>query len=188
MKVWDLTQPGPLAIGSTTAPAGEYTHTAYTIGPAKTSSSAGNASEDDLQMMIDDELSIYIAGTATDGEDEITFEWGFDTDITYDPCHSKGVLKEDKSATVQITIHGDHLFYDDAVSADPSLRFADIANADAEGDGDGDVTQEELEDYEILPLDHYGVGSLDDIDNMWEYIAHMTSTLGHIDGEGHCGE
>ena len=55
----------------------------------------------------------------------------------------------------------------------------------ADADDDGEITQAELEAYNITVLPNYGVGSLP-IDNMWEYISHMTSTLGHIDGEGHC--
>jgi len=126
---------------------------------------------------------VLVEGRATKGAQTVAFSWGFTAATTYDPCHSGGEVADGGVATVQITIHGDHLFYDDAVSEEPSLRFGDLALADA--DGDGTLTTDEMSAYGILALDHYGVGSLD-IDNLWEFVSHMTSTLGHIDGEGHC--
>ncbi len=183
MKVWDLTVPGPTAIKSADVPAGDYVHTAYRIAPATDGVAAGNASDEDVQRMIDDGLSVYVEGAGDDGTTSVSFAWGFDTDTAYDPCHSVGALGADGETTVQITIHGDHLFYDDAVSDSPVLRFNDIALADA--DGSGDVTMAELAAYDITVLPDYGVGSLD-IDNLGDFITHMTTTLGHIDGEGHC--
>lgn len=181
--VWDVTKAGPVTIGSKTVPAGEYSHTAYRISPSTSTAVSGNADDADLQRMKDEELSVYVAGTATNGGTTVSFAWGFNTDTMYDPCHSIGALTADGEATIQITIHGDHLLYDSAISEDPDLRFNDIALADA--DADGNVTEEELRAYNIAPLPNYVVGSLD-IDNMYDFIAHMTSTLGHIDGEGHC--
>ena len=183
MKIWDMTKTGPVTILSKVVPAGEYTRTAYRISPAGDDAVSGNAEAADVQMMIDEELSVYVEGTATDGTKAVSFAWGFNTDTTYDPCHSEGALSTEGEAGIQITIHGDHLLYDSAVSEDPDLRFNDIALADA--DADGVVTEEELLAYDITALPNYVVGSLE-IDNMYDYIAHMTSTLGHIDGEGHC--
>ena len=183
MKIWDMTKSGPFDVTSETVPAGAYTHTAYRISPAADAATAGNAEDDDVQFMIDNSLSVYVEGTADDGTTAVSFAWGFDTDTTYDPCESAGDLAADGTAEIQITIHGDHLLYDSAISEDPDLRFDDIALADA--DSDGEVTEEELKAYDITTLSNYVVGSAD-IDNMYDYIAHMTSTLGHIDGEGHC--
>jgi hypothetical protein len=184
MRVFDLAAAsGPVAIGSETAPAGTYDHTAYVIAPTSTTSVVGNASGEDLQLMQGSEYSVYVEGAATNGTETVTFAWGFAKRTDYGPCHSTGVLEADGSVKVQLTIHGDHLFYDDAVSETPVLRFADIAAADT--DSDGAVTQSELEAYDITALPNYGVGSYD-IDNLWAFIEHMTSTLGHIDGEGHC--
>ena len=134
--------------------------------------------------MVDGGFSVYVAGSATDGTETVDFVWGFARKTVFDPCHSTGVLEDGGAVDVQLTIHGDHLFYDDAVSAEPELRFSDIALADA--DADGTVTRAELEAYDITVLPDYGVGNLD-IDDLWSFIEHMTTTLGHIDGEGHCG-
>ncbi len=182
-KIWDMTMVGPHAIAQADVEAGDYTHTAYVIAPADGTSAAGNAAPADVQLMNDNGYSVYVEGSATDGTVTKTFAWAFDTATTYDPCHSIGALEDGGTATIQLTIHGDHLFYDSAVSSDPVLRFAEIALADA--DGDDAVTQAELAAFSLNTLATHGVGSLD-IDNMWDYIHHMTTTLGHIDGEGHC--
>ena len=183
MRVWDLTMPGPFDLASAEASTGHYDHTAYSITGATVASVSGNATDDDLQLMIDEGYSVYVVGSATDGATTKIFAWGFHTETVYDPCHSEAVLDDGSEATVQITIHGDHLFYDDAVSTSPGLLFSEIALADA--NDDSEVTASELVDHDITTLSNYGVGSLD-IFNMWDFISHMTTTLGHIDGEGHC--
>jgi len=183
-RVWDLTQTGPFAIASKEIDEGTYNHTAYTIAPAAAGAIAGNATDEDVQAMITGGYSLYAAGSATNDVVTKTFSWGFDTAAVYDPCHSVGILENGGAATVQLTIHGDHLFYDDATHDQAVLRFNDIALADT--DGDGDVAQTELASYDITVLPNYSVPD-DAIDTMWEYLSFMTRTVGHIDGEGHCG-
>ena len=161
MKIWDMTKSGPFDVTTETVPAGAYTHAAYRISPATDAATAGNAASDDVQYMIDNGLSVYVEGTASDGTTDVSFAWGFETDTTYDPCHSKGELAADGTADIQITIHGDHFFYDSAVSEDPDLRFNDIALADA--DSDGEVTEAELLDYDFTSLPNYMVGSLEEV-------------------------
>lgn len=174
---------GALTLAEAVVPAGAYTHTGYTIAPATAASTAGNAAAADVQRMIDGGLSVLVEGTATKDDRTVAFSWGFSTTTVYDPCHSGGEVADGGEGVVQITIHGDHLFYDDAASEEPSLRFEDMATADA--DEDGILTEAEMAAYGLLTLDHYGVGSLD-IDDLWGFVSHMTKTLGHIDGEGHC--
>lgn len=183
MKIWDLTQEGPFPIAEVTVPVGEYDDTSYTIAKATSSSTSGNAAIADLQMMTNNGYSIYVSGTATDGMRTKTFKWGFNTETHYGPCYCEAVLVDGGEASIQITIHGDHLFYDDATAENPSLRFNDIALAD--DNDDDEIMAAELSAYSITTLPNYGVGNLD-IDNLWDFISHMTSTLGHIDGEGHC--
>ncbi len=182
-RVYDLAAfSGPVVIAEAVVPAGEYTHTAYTIAPATNGSSVANAAQADLQRMIDNGWSVLVEATASKGDRTVAFSWGFSTSTRYDPCHSGGAVADAGEGVVQITIHGDHLFYDDAASEDPSLRFEDLALASGD---DGILTAAEMAAYATLTLEHYGVGSLD-IDNLWDFVSHMTTTLGHIDGEGHC--
>ena len=183
-RIYDLAAlTGPLAITTTAAPAAAYGHTAYTLAPATAGSETGNATAADRQLLVDHGWSLYVAGQATNGTVTITFAWGFTTQAVYDPCHSTAAVPDGGQATVQLTIHGDHLFYDDATSEEPALRFTDIAQADV--DADGEVTLEELAAYDITALPNYGVGSLD-IDDLRGFLEHMVATVGHIDGEGHC--
>jgi hypothetical protein len=159
-----------------------------TAGP---DTQAGNCTEAQLTLMKDNGYNVYVEGTAMDGTSTITFAWGFTSGTSYSDCHSdehgEGVVVPDGGTeTVQFTIHGDHFFYDDLQSEDPSLRFQAIADAD--GDDDGDVTLEELAavDLTSLPLGTYGTGGDGSITNLRQFIEALTHTLVHYRGEGHC--
>ncbi len=54
-----------------------------------------------------------------------------------------------------------------------------------DGDGDGQVTLAELEAVDIAPLG-YTVGKFGEVRDLRQFVTHLTTTLGHIDGEGHC--
>lgn len=163
-------------------PGGAYDQTSYMVAPSD-ELVAGNASEDDVARMKEGGLSVYLAGKATKGGEVKTFAWGFTTRTHYHACQSMAVVDAAAPASVQLTIHGDHMFLDDLFSETPSVRFDLIAEAD--GDGDGNITQAELEAVDLRPLENYQVGSTNIFD-LWHFIEHLTSTLGHIDGEGHC--
>lgn len=187
-QVFDLARPsggqGQLVTASE-VPAGAYTDTRYQIYPASGGSAAGNASAADLKMMQDGGYSVFVSGSATKGDVKKTFAWGFGTRTSYAGCESKGEVAADAPGTVQITVHGDHLFYDDLFSEEPMLLFGLIAQADDDGDADGAISQAELEAVDLRALANYQVGSTD-IADLWHFIEHLTTTLGHIDGEGHC--
>ncbi|MBN2526475.1 MAG: hypothetical protein JXR76_08775 [Deltaproteobacteria bacterium] len=182
-KIWDVTKVGPTDIVSAQVDAASYTHTAYTIAPANAASLAGNADAADVAMMKQNGYSIFVQALATNGTITKHFAWGFNSATRFDPCHSLGVVTSDGEASIQITIHGDHLFYDSAQSTDPALRFTDLALADA--NSDNEITREELLAYSITALQYYTVGNMD-ITNMWDYLSYMVKTVGHIDGENHC--
>jgi hypothetical protein len=166
-------------------PAGSYSNTQYKIYPADDDSIAGNASDADMKMMQGSKYSVFVSGTATKGGVDKSFAWGFKTSTSYEGCESKGEIAEGRPGAVQVTVHGDHLFYDDLFSEEPMLLFGLIAQADDDGDANGEVSQAELEAVDIRPLANYQVGSTDIVD-LWHFIEHQTTTLGHIDGEGHC--
>lgn len=150
-------------------------HVLYTIAPS-TGAKPGNVAQAKV-----DELgsnSLIVRGTAQKGDVSVSFDWSFATSKDYH-CHVDPALRE-----AQITIHADHFFYDDLVGEDPVLRFDAIAAADA--DADGVVTQAELEAVDLSTSPYYQVGDFD-VDNLWEYLVEQTKTLGHINGEGHCG-
>jgi hypothetical protein len=163
---------------------GAYDNTAYVVAAADDAVVAVGQ-EVDLELMTANGYSVYVAGKATKGSIIKTFAWGFKTRTQYEGCKSTAQIEGGKPGSVQLTIHGDHLFYDDLFAEEPAVRFDLVAQADDDGDGDGEISQAELEAVDIRPLANYQVGSADIVD-LWHFIEHQTTTLGHIDGEGHC--
>jgi hypothetical protein len=182
--VFDLTQASGgdgHEVGTIVVPAGIIEDVDYRVGPS-TSATAGNAAAADVELMNGMGYSVYIEGAATRDDESITFAWGFETD-TVTHCGTQQLVRDGDEATSQMTIHADHLFYDDLDLPEPNVTFDLVAMADAEPDGT--VTPEELGAVDITGLSNYGVGSRD-IDDLWGFIEAQTSTVGHIDGEGHC--
>jgi len=182
-RIFDLTQAGPTLLGSGVVPAGRYDHTDYRVGPATGAAVAGNATAAQVALMTDSGYSVYAAGSATRGAQTKTFRWGFASDTRYVACESTAELVDGGEATVQLTIHADHLFYDDLFAEDPAVTFDVPASADA--NGDGEVTQAELGAFDLTALANYGTGSTG-VEDLGAFVAQLTATLGHIDGEGHC--
>ena len=143
----------------------------------------GNASGADAQRLTDGGFGLWVEGTATKGDATIGFAWGFDSETTYHDCEVVAAVPADGDASATITIHADHIFYDDLESTTPNTAFDLIAASDA--DGDGVVTPDELRARDIRPEARYQVGS-QDIDNLWDYMNALSRTVGHIDGEGEC--
>lgn len=185
-RVYDLTRgsEGQGTLVTQAEVAGDtYDNTGYRIAPSA-AATAGNADPADVAYLVDNGLSIYLVGSATKGATTKTFAWSFDNATRYGRCESVADIDGDDAIT-QITLHGDHLFYDDLLSSEPNVAFDVLARADDDGDGDGDITPAELLAFQIATLERYQVGSLE-IENLWDYVDFLTSTLGHIDGEGHC--
>lgn len=184
-QIFDLTQPS-MGAGSLVAeaivPTGRYDDTAYFIAPAA-DARAGNASADDVTMMRSGGYSVYVAGSAS--KDGVTkrFAWGFGAVTDYVACESLAAVNPGEPGEVQITIHGDHLFYDELYDPEALLLFDLVASADV--DEDGEITQAELLAVDLRPLPNYQVGSTD-IEDLWHFIEHQSTTIGHIDGEGFC--
>lgn len=157
----------------------EIGEVSYRIGPVS-DAEPGNVEAAERDRLLDAEAAILVSGTAIRDDVTKTFAWAFQTDTRYGPCEVDAAAR-----AAEITIHSDHLFYDDLEAPEPDLRFDLFAQADDDGDGDGVVTAEELEAVDISTLANYQVGSRD-IDNLWDFVVEQSRTVGHIDGEGHC--
>jgi hypothetical protein len=168
-------------VTSLAVPSGEQTLT-YQIAPGS-AATGGNAAAADAMMMSSMGYSVFVDGTATKGDTTVAFAWGFDTATTYRNCEVVEDVPTDGAATTLITVHADHLFYDDLDSPEPNVAFDLIAASDA--DLDGTVTPEELLARDISAVARYQVGSRD-VSNLWDFMAVMSQTVGHIDGEGEC--
>jgi len=156
---------------------------------------APDVSEDDKALMIDGGFSLYASGTASTDVVEKRFAWGFTVGSRYNECHSEQdgrdeagvVVTNNGTVEVELTTHGDHLYYDRLQSSpDPSvvtsLRFDALAAADA--DDDGEVTLEELD---ATPLDVrlYDPSGLQAA-NLGAFVSQLARTVGHFRGEGEC--
>lgn len=189
--VFDVHKAGPhLIYEHTGIPAERYDRMGVTLGP-NASATAGNATASDVTLMKNGGYSVFVSGKAKKGTDIITFQWGFSTKTVYSQCKEASggegvVVPRNGSVTAQFTVHGDHLFYDDLQSEDPSLRFEAMAKADA--DKNGEVTLEELAkvDLTTLPSGQYGTGGSGTVKNLRQFVEALSRTLIHFQGEGHC--
>ncbi len=196
-SAFDLVTPGPHAVGSLTDLAAT-THDAfdYHVVPASATTAAhASTSAADLQAMVSEGWSILVEGTFTSGTDTKSFRWGFSEATHYAGCVdvSSGqdlagvVVVDGARSEAQLTIHGDHFFYDDLLSSDAKLRTEALALGDA--DMDGEVTLDELDAVTLASLSSelgpYGVAA-SDVNTLGAYVRAATRTLGHFNGEGHC--
>lgn len=155
---------------------------------------ADGVTDEDRGLLLDSGASIYVVGSAVKGGETKTFEWAFPVGTLFDDCRGERGGKETDGALVtnggtdqiQLTIHGDHLFYDDLQSPNAVLRFDPIAAADA--DMDGAVTLEELSEVKLfdITVGPYGTGSAADIDDLGAFVTALSQTVGHFRGEGEC--
>jgi hypothetical protein len=173
------------------APAGTYDHYGYRLASSADAAPV-NVDAAAAAAMKAAGYSIWLAGSATNGAATKTFDWGFTLKLTHAHCDVSEKI-DGGAATMQATIHADHFFYDDAVSEEPNVMFPLIAAADgaAGAPADGAITMDELAAVDIRAQPRYQVGSSRDaagkeITNLRQYIELQATTLGHINGEGHC--
>jgi hypothetical protein len=168
----------------------------YEIAPVTETTELGSSvSEADKQLMLDGGFSLYVEATATKADVTKTFEWGFAIGTRYQECHSEQdgkdeaglVVTNNGELEVQLTTHGDHLYYDRLqASPDPeietSLRFDTLANADA--DDDGHITLDELDamPLDVERYDPSGLGAA----TQGAFVKSLARTVGHFRGEGEC--
>jgi hypothetical protein len=195
-QVYDVHRPGPVEVARFTGlSAKDWREVSYAIAPSA-DATAGNASAEDLAKLKEGGFAVYVEGAAVKGEETKRFGWGFTQNTLYEHCEStdkgEGLTVPDGGAeTVQLTIHGDHLFFDDLQSPDAKMRFDAFAAADVEGGltgPNGEITLEELAlvDLTSLPPGTYGTGGAGNVRNLRDFVNALARTLGHYQGEGEC--
>lgn len=173
---------------------GAYTLVSYETSPAPggAATKVGKATDADVQLMAAGQYHAYVEGTLTDPMGATkTFKWGFSVPTLLDECEgdrdgklTHGVVVTDGGDdAVELTVHGDHFFYDDLQSASAVVRGEAIFLADANMDGAIDLA--EL-DATPLPAMHYGTGGASDVNNLGAFVRFLSRTLGHYRGEGEC--
>ena len=191
----DLVEPGPYSVTTFELEARAFRQFGYTIAPAaSTDVLYETTSEEQLERMLDGGYSVFVSGAATRDGLSKTFAWGFTNTTNYDECVSEVdgkevpgiVVANGTNEIVQITIHGDHFFYDDLASEDAVPRFEAMAAADS--DDDGELTLEELSAVKLVSIAEgtYGTGSASHVDDLGAFVRSLSSTIGHFRGEGHC--
>lgn len=177
-------------------PAKSYPAVSFRVAPATEATTLEGATADDKALMVQNGYSVYVEAKATREAVTKSFAWGFKLATRYGSCKGEIAGKETDGTivtnggtdTVQLTIHGDHLFYDDLQAKEAKLRFDNIAAADA--DGDGDVTLEELARVKLAAIPAangpYGTGSAAGVNDLRAFVEALSRTVGHFRGEGEC--
>ena len=159
---------------------------AYRVATLDPSEVGGSAEATQTEELFAAGAALIVEGTATRGEVQKHFRWAFSNGGAYEAC----VLEAPATGTAsvreihQLTLHFDHLFYDDLDGDRAQVAFDLIAAADV--DGDGEVTQAELTAVPLAGQARYQVGNRSDIADLGAFVAAQAQTIGHIDGEGHC--
>lgn len=199
--VFDMTQKAegsPKTLARFELEAKSWPNLSYQVGPMSDHAEPGDlATQDDVDLLREDQASIHVEGTATSpaGEQK-TFKWSFSPATLFQSCHGEQDGKEVEGVLVtnggteevELTVHGDHMFYDDLQSEQGGPRFQ--AYADADADADGEVTLAELDRVPLytLPVEKgtYGTGALGNVNTLGDYVRTLSRTIGHYRGEGSC--
>src|SRR5690606_8330805 len=136
-KLFDMHVPGEKLVASfPDLPAKAYPNVSWAIAPATSTTELGpGATDADRAMMVEKGYSIWVSATSANGSVSRKIAWGFTTSTLYDRCKAEKegrevdgvVVTNGGTDSVQLTIHGDHLFYDDLQSPDAKVRFDTIA-------------------------------------------------------------
>lgn len=195
-RVFDLhTLHGPLSIGAFSGVAAQrFDAFSYAIAPATMSSTAGNATAADVTLMQTNRYSVYLEATVSKaGVPDVSIRWAFTPRVDFSACHDPSgqpgvAVPSGGSVGAQVTVHGDHLFYDDLENPEALIRFDAIAAADA--NGDHEVTLDELAQVQLtsLPMTQYGTGPIPNVRTLRDFVTYLVATIGHFNGEGHCQE
>ncbi|MFN7133996.1 MAG: hypothetical protein ACK4N5_18105 [Myxococcales bacterium] len=196
-KLFNLKQPGPVPVERfTELPSQEYPNISFALAPAKDALPI-TASVDDAALMVAGGYSVFVSGEAVRGSERKTFRWGFTTDTLYEACEAGDLgagatVPDGSDETVQLTIHGDHLFFDHLASDDAKMRFDAFAAADKPvtpgGAPDGEITLAELAAVDLteLPAGQYGTGSIANVNTLRDFVTAQVRSIGHFRGEGEC--
>jgi hypothetical protein len=199
--VFDMTRKTkgkPKTLASYELEAKPWPNVSYQVGPITDDAKPGDlATASDVALLQTDQASVHVEGTATSPTGiQKYFNWGFSPATLFEGCHGmqdgkevEGVLVTNGgSQVVELTVHGDHLFYDDLQSEEGGPRFQ--AYADADANQDGEVTLSEMDSvplYAIPPQQGpYGTGALGNVNSLGQYVRTLARTIGHYRGEGSC--
>jgi hypothetical protein len=191
--VVDLVPGGPVTlVTAERVLARRYNAVEVVIAPS-TSAVAAGAEAADVAFMTEGGWSVHVEGRAARDANEATFAWSFATATRAQGCQTVGdgegqVVRAGHDNEAQLTVHGDHLFFDDLAAGDAAMRFEPLFLSDgADGsEANGVITLEELGavDLTTLPPDRYG--NAGNAETLADFVAALSRTLVHFNGEGEC--
>jgi hypothetical protein len=199
--VFDMTKKAtgnPKTLATFELQAKSWPNLSYQVGPISVDAKPGDlASDADVALLTSAQASVHVEGTATSPDGiQKTFNWSFSPATLFQGCHGEQDGKEVEGVlvtngghqNVELTVHGDHFFYDDLQSEQAVPRFQALADADA--DQDGEVTLAELDAVPLytIPIEKgtYGTGALGNVNTLGDYERTLSRTIGHYRGEGSC--
>jgi hypothetical protein len=199
--VFDMTKKAtgnPKTLFTAELEAKAWPNVSYQVGPISDDATAGDlAADTDVTLVRTDQASVHVEGTATSPTGTTkTFNWSFSPATLFQGCHGEQdgkdvdgvIVTNGGNQIVELTVHGDHLFYDDLQSEEAVPRFQALADADA--NNDGDITLAELDQVPLytIPIDKgtYGTGALGNVNTLGDYERTLSRTIGHYRGEGSC--
>lgn len=197
-KIFAMTAPGAKeVVRFPDLPARAYPEVSFEVAPVTADTELGEGATDaDRDAMVAGGWSVYVEATATRGEVTKRLRWGFGTRTRYERCRSNAAGKPTDGVVVtnggvevvELTIHGDHFFYDDLAAPDAKVRFDALADADA--DADGEIALEELAAVELAAIPAargpYGTGNAAGVHDLRGFVEALSRTVGHFRGEGEC--
>jgi len=199
--VFDMTKKAtgnPKTLFTAELEAKAWPNVSYQVGPISDDATAGDlASDSDVTLLRAEQASVHVEGIATSPTGaKKSFNWSFSPATLFEGCHGQQDGKEVEGVlvthggnqNVELTVHGDHLFYDDLQSEEAVPRFQALADADA--NDDGNITLAELDQVPLyaIPIDRgtYGTGALGNVNTLGDYERTLSRTIGHYRGEGSC--
>lgn len=199
--VFDMTKKAkgkPKTLASYELEAKAWPNVSYQVGPITDDAEPGDlASTDDVTLLQTDQASVHVEGTATSPIGlQKTFNWSFSPATLFEGCHGEQDGKEVEGVLVtnggtqevELTVHGDHMFYDDLQSDEGGPRFQAYADSDIDGDGAVTLAELDLVPLYTIPVEKgtYGTGALGNVNTLGQYVRTLARTIGHYRGEGSC--
>jgi hypothetical protein len=129
-----------------------------------------------------------MVGQATDGTRTVSFDWTFDNPVAYTLCRNglddtPGLaIPADGVVDLQITLHSDHVLWDQVGTEEADLVFGSVADADA--DQDGTITRAELDAVSTLDAG-YETGGFE-LPDLGTFMRFATAQALHVNGGGLC--
>jgi hypothetical protein len=199
--VFDMTHKAkgaPKILATFELEAKSWPNLSYQVGPISDDAEPGDlATQADVDTLRIEQASIHVEGTATSPTaEQKAFNWSFSPATLFQSCHGEQDGKEVEGVLVtnggtqevELTVHGDHMFYDDLQSEEGGPRFQAYADADANLDGEVTLAELDLVPLYTIPIEKgtYGTGALGNVNTLGDYVRTLSRTIGHYRGEGSC--